>query len=338
MPPTRELLTAVAFEAHLYSVPDERGVPSPALEQRLARDIERPFSAWHRRVVKAPRGTAPRLLERMTRHERAMVARYVLYQHLRTPAQRRMSERQSVLSHHLHAIDPETRATFRRIWHNLGETGRAPFRVFGGELDFEAFVAFQTVRIRVNFDADRTRWLHPIDRFVEQLVAPVVDERAWRIVELPPDVERTTPLITCDSPVVLARPRPSSEALEGQREPGWDVRLGGGWNDPTLQVTLALSPRHALMIARDPTALTFADDPARFAAACRVRAARHALQHVYARSQDEQLTALVRATRGPDVVFEVAGVRLPATVDPREIMRRVAEADLAAIGIEFTDE
>jgi hypothetical protein len=102
-------------------------------------------------------------------------------------------------------------------------------------------------------------------------------------------------------------------------------------------MVLTLSRRHALMIADDENALSLADDPQRFANSMRVRVARHALGHVYARDNDSRVCALMQATRTPDIVFEVAGELIPGTVDAAELVRRLARSGETTIGVRYTD-
>jgi hypothetical protein len=102
-------------------------------------------------------------------------------------------------------------------------------------------------------------------------------------------------------------------------------------------MVLALSPRHALMIVRDRNALSLADDPMRFANSMRVRIARHALRHVYARDNDSRVCELVQATRTPDIVFKVGDELIPGAVDARELIRRLARSGGTTIGVRYTD-
>jgi hypothetical protein len=201
------------------------------------------------------------------------------------------------------------------------------------EFDFGIWMAAIQARTRGAVDAVPQRWLRPIDRFAAALVPSLVHKRVWRIVELPGDVATESPLITCDNPVVLVRPRADADP---DLRPGWDVHIGGGWLEPGVQMTLALSRRHALMLVQDPEDLTLTDDPSRFAESIRVRTARHALRHVYARDEDPRIVDLMRATRAPEVVFEVGGEVLPSTADPREIIRRVGRAGVTQIGVRYS--
>jgi hypothetical protein len=332
-PPVHEPLMRVAFEPHMYTVLDEHGNPSPALERHLRRNVEEPFLAWHRGVVRARRGEAPAVLHRMTRQQFAAVARYVLYQHLRTPAHRLLATRLAGISSHFFWTDPARRAELKERWRLESPRAWLPLAREWLELEFEAWLAAMRVHVRRVLEANPHLWLRPIDRFAEVLVPTLIEERAWRLVELPADVAAETPLITCDNPVVLARsragPAPGPEL-------GWDVDIGGGWGEPGVEMTLALSPRHALMIAQDPGALGLADDPDRFAASVRVRTARHALQHVYARGNDPRVAALLRATPAPDVVFEVGDEMITGTVDVLELSRRVERAGATRIGVRYT--
>ena len=330
--PARVSLKNVAYEDHLYTVPNDQGEPSTDLERRFAREIEGPFLSWQRGVVRARRGYAAAMVEAMSAAQRTDVARYVAYQHLRTPAQRLFDARMSELAHHTHFADPQTRAACEAAWRRWGRNAHLPLTAAERRIEIERWMTGLEALARRWRDARPHLWLRPLDRFAEGLTPSLVHERHWRLVELPDDVAQERPLITCDNPVVLARPRAGAGP---DVVPGWDAQIGGGWEETNMEITLALSPKHALMLTRDADALALADSPARFATALRVRTARHALRHVYARDQDEEIVAVLRATRAPDVWFEVGGELLPSSVDIREVMRRVNHLGESQIGVRY---
>lgn len=134
-------LRSVAFERHLYTVRDERGNASPELERHLQREVEEPFLRWHRGVMSARRGQAPAIVDRMTRGEFAIVARYILYQHLRTHAQRLSADRLAALSTQLYWTDPETIAQCRAMYQELAPNARKPLTRKERQIDFDAWMS-----------------------------------------------------------------------------------------------------------------------------------------------------------------------------------------------------
>ena len=140
-----------------------------------------------------------------------------------------------------------------------------------------------------------------------------------------------SPLVTCDNPVVLTRGRAGPRA---NFEMKWDVALGGGWTAPSVQMTLTLSRRHALMIASDCEALALSDEPLRFATSVRVRTVRHALRHVHVRHDDPRLAMLRRSTRAPDVVFQIGDSIDPNTPDAA----LMARAGVSTMEARYSDE
>jgi hypothetical protein len=332
--PTHELLRDVGFERHLYTVPDEHGNPSAALERRLERNVERPFGRWQRTVVTARRGGAPALLDRMTRRDREAVARFVLTQHLRTPAQFLFFQRVAEISDHNYWSDPSTRAGIRAHWENDRGVALRAMTPLQRDLEFGMYFAASRAAVLAKKERLPSPWLSTIESFPEQFEPSLVDGFAWRLVELPCEVVGDTPLVTCDHPVVLARPRHGHRAGV---PPEWDVEIGGGWQEPGAQMILPLSPRHALMMAQDPAALALADDPERFAASLRLRIARHALRHVYSRREDTRIGTLVQSTRAPMVVFEIAGELVPGAVTLVELLRRMNRAGVTTLGVRYAD-
>jgi hypothetical protein len=266
----------------------------------------------------------------MTKKEVATVARYILYQHLRTPAQRLFSQRLGELSHHA----PDIIARYRALYRELAPNGRLPMTRSERKLDQDAWIEGIQSFARARLDSNKHLWLRPIHRFADALV-PVLESFAWCIAELPREVSDVTPFVTCDNPVVLAR---KSVASLRDPKPGWDVAIGGGWQELTLQVTLTLSPRHALLLVRDPLDLALAEDPARLAESVRVRTARHAFEYVYARNNDPRIAELVKATTPPRIVFDVAGEKLPSDATMADLLRKVAKAGVGHFGVRYTDE
>jgi hypothetical protein len=62
---------------------------------------------------------------------------------------------------------------------------------------------------------------------------------------------------------------------------------------------------------------------------------RHAYDAVYARDADAGLAALVRATRQPEVLYEVAGRVFPSTAPNAEVLRHVHASGADTIWVRY---
>ena len=308
-----------AFHTGLRRVAAEHGLlPTDAFERTLAEEIEAPFIGWLQRVVHGSRFGLSGALERLTRHEVVELAQFVIVQQLRTPAERARSKRLGDLAFEEHMALPSTRAAIADFY----KERFAPKEPVPRRQRKAALTNFQEQSrksARLLTDARRHHWLNPLGRLTARSILLVLD-REWRLVELPDDVARRYPLITCDDPVLLARPRRAGARRGLPSGPGWDVDLGGGWDEPGVQTTITLSPRHALMMAREPDAFGLADDAEAFARAVRVRTARAAMDWAFARDEDDEVHEILRASARPHMELVVGGIPFGPEVPARTIL------------------
>jgi hypothetical protein len=172
-----------------------------------------------------------------------------------------------------------------------------------------------------------------------RMIPIIRDQFTWTLLELPSAVVRESPFITSDNPVALSRPRKRGEGarLRGTRlrDPAWNVSLGGGWNERGVEVTLPLSPGHALLLTRDPHLPNWAKDPRQMAHIVRVRAVRNARDWVFATDEDERVRELVRATPRPRVEIIINGTAYGPDVSAATIHAHITRARVEKVGIRY---
>jgi hypothetical protein len=318
--PFRTGLRVLAAENDLH--------PSAEFERALATDVEAPFAAWQHRVVLGAVLGLARHPDALRAEERTAIARYLAVQQMRTPAYRLLSERLGELAVADFFRTRGTRQTIQTLYDLLVAERALDRRAE----DLRAFARHVQQVMAGKMSADPHRWLEPIRRFAERLVPIIRDELTWRLAELPPDVEECLPFCTSDNPLVLARPRERGRSggrrLRGARtrDPGWNVSLGAGWREPGFEAALPLSTRHALLLARDPDTLQWAEEPTRLAQTLRVRTVRNALQRVYARDHDARVGALLVETPPPRVQLVVDGVTYAPDEDAQPIAAHATRA------------
>jgi hypothetical protein len=318
----------------MYTIPGDDGRPSAALETHFARKVEAPFASWRTGITTARPGQAAGVLRSMRLDRARMVARYLAYQHLRTPATRAFLRRLEGLSQLNFLSGRATRAELEAEWRRRDPRARLPMTRAERRLAMQGW-RDACHQFLVEWRAQRPHlWLDPIHRFVEATVPYLVHARIWRIAELPRDVARERPFVTCDHPVALVTPR-SAPPSPPSAAPGWDVDAGGGWTEFDVQLSLTLSPRHALVLGPDGDALDWVDDPDAAADILRVRTVRHAYDAVFARDSDAGLAALVRSTRKPEVLYEVAGRVFPSTAPNAAVLRHVHASGADKIWVRY---
>lgn len=242
----------------------------------------------------------------------------VVVQQLRTPAERARSARFGDLAFEEHMARPATRAAIADFYHERFAPP-APITRRQRQAALATFQEQSHQIARLLTDARRHQWLDPIGRLAARAI-PLLLDRAWRLVELPDDVATRYPLVTCDDPVVLVRPRRGGARRGRPSGPGWDVDLGGGWDEPGVQATITLSRRHTLLMAREPEAFALADDPEAFARAVRVRTARAAMDWVFARDADEEVREVLHASARPHMELVVGGIPFGPDVPARTVL------------------
>lgn len=329
-------LDGVAFEDALYDVPAEEGYPPADFERFLAREIEAPFLSWQRSIVNAPRGRAGDVFGRMTPAQRTAIARYLAYQQQRTPAHRLLDERISQVGLEQRLDHPDVVQGIEELYDRMGAWHLQPLEEPGRARGVRIFAEAMRIFARERVATMKALWLRPIQRLAEAGALIIRDELVWRLVELPPEVARERQLVTCDDPLVLARPGLQDGPQPVMGDLAWGVRVGAGWREPGLQASLALSPRHVLLLARTADALAFADDPVHLAHVVRVRTARAALRWVYARAVDAEVQAVARSAPAREVHFVIGGVPFGPDVHPRLVSDAIRLIDEPATEIRYT--
>jgi hypothetical protein len=277
--------TAIAKKRDLYVVRTETGELNDSIERFFATAIESPFMAVRNRLVYGSFDGLSPSLSSLTNDERTTVARFVAFQQLRTPAEQRAMDWLSALNGV--RFFSEARAP--------GSEARLQLEQFAGrELDPEEIAAFRSLLLDKQGRLAWTpaQWLPIALRNAVRLSLLILGDMQWHLILAREGVE----FVTCDVPVVCVRRMKGHGTFE----------LGGGWQQPGFEATLALSPTHVLYLTRTAPSSEYVNSAA-FTREIRQRTLSFAQDWVFARSQATDITCTLSETEAPDYLIAFNG-------------------------------
>jgi hypothetical protein len=303
-------LTDVGLERNLYIRHLSTG-PDDSVERFFADSIEGPFAALRDRLIHGPEVGINVPLSALSSADRAVLARFVSFQLLRTPTEREATRWLAALS---------SRGFLREQMEPGSDVLRGLEEIAGAPLKRRQRRALHRLLPKLpQLKAGISDWLPRTLRNAERF-APLIATLEWRLVEVP----RSVTLATCDMPLVCV--------LRGV-EPG-SYHLGGAIAEPAFEATLTLSPSHVIYLTHHVPDEGFLRTEA-FAGSVRGRTIAYAHRWVYSRDEDESIGRGLETTDPPSYYVDVAGrtFRVGHPVD--EIERATHEADVNTIGFRY---
>lgn len=292
---------AVAKEKYLYVPRIEGRELDDSLERVLATHVEPQFALIRNRLVW---GRQVGLDRSLSDDERRDLATFLAFQQLRTQAARDTIE---YMQSFMGTLMMRSRLEDLRA-------ARAEFIEEAGievsEHDL-AELRDQLDRGDMVVAGAEGRWLATALRTIRD-VAEAIFRLNWRVVDLPPGVT----LPTCDDPLVIIRRASGSDSY----------RVGGGWLEPGVEATLALSPKCVLVLsislAQFPDIGTEA-----WARSLVERTVKHAQRWVFSPVQDSAIGDYLAESDAPSPVIEFGGEQYAARGDPNQAVLDLLKSD-----------
>lgn len=272
---------AIAKERDLYVVPHpEDGALTDEIEKFFATHIEGPFIPVRNHLAF---GRSVGLTNQLSDSEDEALAYFLAFQQVRTPAFREKSQlleqwAGAMLAHTLFSDPEEVDRVHREMKGEPAPPGHAQF--FLNALEKEELVV----------EPAEKAWLGTAMRQVPELM-PIVRSLPRRVIYAPAGIQ----FPTSDSPLVLVRRRSRTEFIHG-----------GGWKEPHVEATIALSPQAVLVIGNTLESFDDHDSP-EWARQVRKRIVTGAHRWIYAPSDDPQLAEWLYSSKAPEVVIEYPG-------------------------------
>jgi len=287
----------------LYVLKGREATLDDSVEREFAHAIENPFYAVRAKLLSLLNCGIVGILDCISSEERAVIARYLACQFMRTPRERDASNLIGIFSASKVVDDALRTNEWRRISENLGKSAGVLQR---GLIEYTRAAS-----------EEGKFWLRTGLRNAERLANLLYTHFEWRLILVPSCVE----LVTCDEPVVCA-------TRTGTRG---EFTLGGAWKKEGFEATLALTPSHVLYLTR-----TIEDEAYLrtdlFARSVWSRTIANARRDVYSRSPNPAIAAELDATRTARYVTEIAGREYDATT-PGKIRRALRRHDPSELPI-----
>jgi Protein of unknown function (DUF4238) len=272
---------AIALERDLYVVMHpEQGVLTDEIERFLATDVEGPFVSVRNHLAF---GVANGLTGKLSRDEEGVLATFLAFQQVRTPAFRERMEMMTgwagAMFAHTFSSNPEA---VQRA--GIATRNKRPSRAFVRSIRR----ALEQEHIVV--EPSEKAWLQFALKQVPELIS-IIKSLPRRVFYAPSGIE----VPTSDSPLVIVRRTDQAHYTHG-----------GGWVEPNVEVILPLSPSSVLVLG---SALTLFDDHGspEWWAQVRQRIATGAHRWLFSNTEDQELRELLYASSAPELVLEYPG-------------------------------
>jgi hypothetical protein len=303
-------LTDVGLKRNLY-IRNLSSGPDDSVERFFAESIEGPFAGLRDRLIQGPEVGINVPLSALSPVDRAVLARFVSFQLLRTPTEREAT---------LWLSELISRGLIKEQLEPGAEARRGLEEITGAPLKRRQRRALQRVLPKLpNLKAGIKDWLPRTLRNAERF-APLVVGLEWRLVEVP----STVSLVTCDMPLVCVRHGPRAGSY----------RLGGAIAEGDFEATLTLSPKYFLYFAHNVLDEAFLKTDT-FAKSVLRRTIAYAHRWVYSKKRDESISRVLEETERPSYYVDVAGrvFRVGHPVD--EIERAIRQAGVTTIQFRY---
>jgi hypothetical protein len=291
----------VAVERNLY-IRRIDGSPDDSVERLFAEIIEGPFVSVRNKLVYGADVGISGSISDLARDERAAVARFAAFQLLRTPVERDATQWLGQVSSRLFMHEQlSAGAPFRRRLEDESE----------GPLTKAMVNGLQTTFLRTRGVQDGIKdWLPRTLRNAERMV-PLVEELEWTLVEAVGNVT----FVTCDMPFVCVRRTPSAH----------DYAMGGAIGEATFEASLALSPRIALLLSRQPISMQLARTN-EFMESIRRRTIEYAHRWVYSRDCDPCVGDVLYNSKQPSYYLSIPGRTFGVSHSPKAIVKAILKS------------